>query len=107
MIYLCDCKKYLMKKLLGNGLVIVLSFVAAHAGAQGFYFRAGLGYAFAQAGQTLDGTGQPYDGSLNNATQSATIKGASLSAGFQGQVGLGYMISDHAGIQLDANIGIA
>jgi opacity protein-like surface antigen len=75
--------------------------------AQGFYFRAGLGYAFPQAGQTLDGTGTPYNGTANNTTNEISIKGASFSAGMQAQVGFGYMFNKNIGVQLDANLGFA
>lgn len=80
---------------------------AAFAGtisAQEFYFRAGAGYAVPQAGQTLDGTGSPYNGTLNNNAYS--IKNASFSSGAQGYIGAGYMFSEHIGAQLDANFGL-
>ena len=96
-----------MKKILGTALV--LSLVATTGFAQGFYIRAGLGYAVPQAGSTTDGTGQPYNGTQNNTTYLNTysLKGASFSAGLQGTLGLGYMFSDHVGVQLDAGIGLS
>jgi Outer membrane protein beta-barrel domain len=107
MTYLCRCKKILMKKFLTSSLVIILSATATHSHAQGFYFRGGLGYGFAQASQTIDGTGQPYSGTLNNSTNATSIKSASFGAGFQGQLGFGYLLNEHVGIQLDANVGLS
>ncbi len=96
-----------MKKPSIHLLIVLLSIISVNSFGQGFYFRAGLGYAFAQAGQTIDGTGQPYNGTLNNATQATSIKSASFSAGLQGQLGFGYMVSEHVGVQLDANAGLS
>ncbi len=89
-------------------LIFALLVCAYTASAQ-FYFKLGLGYAVPQAAQTIDGTGQPYNGSLNKTTYTDVynIKSASFSAGMQGGLGLGYMFSDHIGIQLDANIGLS
>lgn len=81
--------------------------ISGMAYSQQFYFRTGLGYAIAQASQSIDGSGQPYNGTVNAATQQASIKGASFSAGLQAQVGIGYMINDHLGIQVDANLGVS
>ena len=88
--------------------MLALSAVAYTASAQ-FYINAGLGYAIPQAGQTIDGTTQPYNGSVANTTYTSTynIKAASFCAGTQGVLGLGYMFSDHVGVQMDALIGIA
>jgi opacity protein-like surface antigen len=94
-----------MKKVLGTALV--LSLAATTGFAQGFYIRAGLGYAMPQAGQTIDGTGTPYNGTLNSNTGSFSIKGASFSAGLQALPSIGYMFSDHVGVQLDATIGLS
>ena len=84
--------------------------------AQGFYFRAGLGYAFAQAGQTMYDSPTPYNGfptgyngTRTNTANSETysIKNASFSAGFQGGFGFGYMFTDNIGVQLDGGIGLS
>ena len=74
-----------------------------------FFARVGFGYAFPQSGQTLDGTAQPYNGTITNTTltQAYSIKSASFSAGMQMALGVGYMLSEHVGIQLDANIGLS
>jgi len=93
-----------MKKIL---FLFLFSVGSTFGFAQGFYIRMGLGYAFPQAAQTLDGTATPYNGTLNNTTQAYDMKGASFSAGLQGAVAAGYMFSGNVGIQLDANIGIA
>jgi outer membrane protein W len=94
-----------MKKVLVT--LFVLLFSGAAVFAQNFYFRAGLGYAFAQAGQSMDASGTPYNGSLSGATQTYDIKGASFSSGLQGQFGFGYMFNSNVGVQLDMNIGLA
>jgi len=95
-----------MKKIIITVFILLIAFTGF---AQGFYLRLGVGYAFPEAGQTIDGTGQPYNGSSNNSatTETYNLKAASFSAGFQGTVALGYMLSKHAGIQLDANLGLA
>jgi len=96
-----------MKKI--SCIVVILLAIATNVVAQGFYLRLGVGYAFSQAGQTNDGNGEPYNGSLNNSTllQAYNLKSASFGAGFQGVLGLGYLFSDHVGVQLDAGVGIA
>ncbi len=96
-----------MKKIFGTALV--LSLAASTSFGQGFYFRGGLGYAFAQAGSSTDGTGQPYNGTQNNTNSLTTynLKGASFSAGVQGNLGVGYLFSDHVGVQLDAGFGLS
>jgi len=88
-------------------LVFLLSVVYT-ASAQ-FYLKAGLGYAFPAAATTMDGTGQPYNGSqtLNTYTTSYSVKPASYSAGLSGNIGIGYMLGEHVGIQLDGNIGLS
>jgi hypothetical protein len=88
--------------------IVVLSSLAMTASAQGLYFRAGLGYAMPQAGQTITGSAYelPYRGSLSNEI-TYDLKGASFSAGLKGYLGLGYMISKNVGIQLDAHLGLS
>ena len=98
--------------LLASALLIVMG-----ASAQGFYIRAGLGYAVPQASQTMYDTPIPYNGfptgisgSRNNTsstTYTYNIKGASFSAGLQSSIGIGYMFSRHVGMQLDALIGLS
>jgi hypothetical protein len=85
---------------------VALSLASLVSTAQEFYFRAGTGYAAPQAGQTLDGTGQPYNGTLSS-NNTYNVKNASFSSGVQGYLGLGYMFSDHVGVQVDANLGLA
>jgi len=74
-----------------------------------FYFRAGAGYAFPQAGQSIDGTSTPYSGTRSGTTYSTafSVKNASLSSGVQGAIGCGYMFSDHIGVELSAVVGLA
>lgn len=92
-----------------TGFVFILSVITTSVSAQEFYFRAGGGYAFPQAGQTIDGTGQPYNGTQSNSTYLTTynLKAASFSSGVQGVFGLGYLFNDHIGVQLDASIGLS
>lgn len=90
--------------------MFVFALISVPAFAQNFYFRAGFGYAVPQAGQTMDGTATPYNGTQNHLgpnTDAYSIKAASFSAGIQGVLGFGYMINRNVGIQLDAGVGIA
>jgi hypothetical protein len=84
--------------------------LSASAYGQGFYFRAGLGYAFPMAGQTLEPmAGDLYNGTRSSSTflQTYSMKNTSFSAGLQGGIGLGYMFSPNVGLQLDVNAGIS
>ncbi len=92
-----------MKKL---SLLLLTTALSTLCLAQGFYFRAGLGYALPMAGQTLDGTGTPYNGSMNYAVKNYNIKGASFSAGVQTYADFGYMVGKHVGAQIGMNIGL-
>src|SRR5580698_5410622 len=96
-----------MKKI--SIITLVFSVLTITGFAQGFYFRAGMGYAFPQAGQTLDGTGAPYNGSVTSNTNNNiySIKNASFSSGMQGELGFGYMFNEYVGVQLDAMIGLS
>ena len=87
---------------------LCLSFIISSAHAQ-FYLRAGLGYAMPQAGQTMDANGTPYNGTYSSSTgkQTYTMKSASYSSGSSCTLGLGYMFSDHVGVQADAALGLA
>ena len=97
-------------------LALILLATTGKASAQ-FYFRAGLGYAFPVAGQTVYNTGIPYyefpsaySGTRTiNASGSETynIKPISFSSGVQSVLGLGYMFTENIGFQVDAGIGIA
>ena len=103
-----------MKKTVFVVALVVASVVGY---AQEFYVRAGLGYAFPQAGQTVYNTPIPYyefasayNGSRTynaNGTQTYNIKPSSFSSGLQTVLGLGYMFTPNIGIQLDAAIGIS
>ncbi len=92
-----------MKKI---SLLVFCCAFATMTMAQGVFFNAGLGYAFPVAGQSLDGAGTPYNGSLNNTSQTYSIKSASFSSGMQAKVGFGYMANKNVGILLDASIGL-
>jgi len=90
--------------------VILLAFlwVSAAGHAQGFFFRAGLGYALPMAGQSIDGSGTPISGSRTTSTyqQPFKVDNASFAAGMQGAIGFGYMFSPNAGVQLDVHVGL-
>ena len=102
-----------MKKI---SLVLAFSVAAYSASAQ-LYLSFGLGYAFAQAGQTMYDTPIPYNGfptgisgSRNNPSSSSytyNIKSASFSSGVQSAISMGYMFSENVGIQMDAAIGLS
>lgn len=101
-----------MKKLLFS--VLALSLCTPDAEAQKLYVRAGIGYAFANGGQTLSTNGVPYSGSIRYTTQgtqtvlsSYSAERMSFNTGIQGALGLGYMFTNNVGIELGANIGIA
>ena len=97
-----------MKKIAILATAITLS--AFSAGAQGFYFRGGLGYAVPQAAQTMDGTGQIYNGSatpVNDTLTTYKIKKASFSSGVHGSFGFGYMFNQHVGVDLNMDIGLS
>jgi hypothetical protein len=91
-----------------NILLLTAGLMIANSTNAQFYFRAGAGYAIPQAGQTLDGTAAPYSGTRNTTTFAASyvIKNASFSSGITGVLGLGYMFSDHIGVELSAPVGI-
>ena len=80
--------------------------------AQGFYFRAGAGYALPVGGQTNDGSSNLFSGTLTRSTQGSTqydeykVKKASFNSGAQIALGVGYMLSEHIGIDAAFNIGI-
>ena len=95
-----------MKKIAST---LILSLMAATGFAQELYVNFGLGYAVPQAGQTLDGTGTPYNGSLNATTFTAAynMKIASFTSGVNGTIGMGYLFNDHVGIQLDAAFNLS
>ena len=89
-------------------LIVLLAAAMCNAKAQ-FYVRAGLGFAMPQAGQTMDGTGQGYNGSqtYTTYTQVYNVKPTSFSTGVHGVLGVGYMFSDHVGVQLDGDAGLS
>src|SRR4051812_10614707 len=89
-------------------IICALSLLSVTGRAQRFFFWAGLGYAIPQAGQTIDGGGVPYNGTRSNSTylQSYNLKNASFSAGGQGSFGIGYLFTDHIGVQLNADMAL-
>jgi len=103
-----------MKKI--SCLVVAFSIAAYSASAQ-LYLSFGLGYSFAQAGQTMYDTPIPYNGfptgingTRNNTSSTSytyNIKSASFSSGVQSAISMGYMFSQNVGIQLDAAIGLS
>lgn len=82
--------------------------------AQETYVRAGLGYAFPQAGQSMDGTSTPYSGSMTNSSTTASnnqitynIKKASYAAGLHAFLAGGYMFNKNVGLDVSLDIGVA
>lgn len=78
--------------------------VDSHA-QQGLYVTGGIGYAIPTAGQSVDGSGNPYSGSVNMfptsySSNAYTVKKASFTAGFNSRLGVGYMFSGHVGVEL-------
>jgi outer membrane protein W len=103
-----------MKKLFFTSLT--LSFCVSAAQAQNIYIRGALGFAIANAGQTVDDGGSPYSGSLafvsiNNGASTALssfqMKSVSFNTGIQGSVALGYMFTKNVGVELGTDIGLA
>jgi hypothetical protein len=84
--------------------LFVLCAIAGNASGQ-FYLNLGMGYAVPAAGNTMDGTGTPYNGTINGNNYS--MKNASFATGLWGNIGVGYMGGANIGIQLDANIGLS
>lgn len=97
--------------------LIFALFVCAYTTSAQFYFRAGMGYDLPQAGQSVYDTPIPYYDfqSAYNGTRTYSSNGAqtyniknntSFSSGLSLPIGIGYMINDNIGIQLDATFGI-
>ncbi len=102
--YLCRNIHAMKKSILVSAMLLCVFSARSQ-----FYTRIGVSYAFPQAGQTLDATGQPYSGNINFATSGQAVKlnGASFAAGGYLTLAAGYMFNDHLGVQLDAHAGIA
>jgi hypothetical protein len=87
--------------------IVLLALIGTVQGfSQGFYIRAGFGWAFAHAGQTMDGTATPWSGTSINSSIGKTdylsynIDRISLNSGPQASVGVGYMFTPHLGVDL-------
>ncbi len=97
-----------MKKI---GFFALLSLTTVQVASAQLYVKAGLGYAIPQSGQTMDGSGTPYNGSTtvntNAAAETFSIQSASFSTGVHGALGLGYLLSDHVGIELHGDFGLS
>ncbi len=83
--------------LLSVGLLIAVA-----SRSQEFYGRFGLGYAFANAGQTTDGSATPFGGSVryNTYSNAYTIKNTSFSTGVVADLAFGYMFDKHIGVEV-------
>lgn len=100
-----------MKRLL---LPIVILLANATVGtAQEFYLKGGVGYAVPHGTQPYDAFGNAYSGSYNSQYNAAigtqtsfSVKKPSLTAGLNGTIGVGILVSEHIGVELDANIGL-
>ncbi len=103
-----------MKKIVP--FLIAASLLSGQAMAQGFYFNAGLGYAMPFAGQTTYNTPTPYNGNTNGYSgtsvntsykQAFSLNSASFATGTKMGLGIGYMLSEHVGLQLDASFSLS
>ena len=100
-------------------LFIVSFFFLASIQAQELYFKTGLGYGIPQAGQTIDGSGNLYSGSVSTVDTTAGYSSSgsnptgyssasykmnkvSFSAGLQAIIGVGIMLNKNIGIELNA-----
>jgi hypothetical protein len=84
---------------------------AMAANAQKLYLKAGGGYMLPVGGQTIDVNGWPLNGEIgyNAATweiSSFNVKAASFAAGTQLNAGIGLMVSDHVGFELNGMLGL-
>lgn len=95
-----------MKKMIFSLMLVILA--AQSAFAQSFYLKAGLGYAFPMPGQKFDQDGNFLNGKVlyGSNTEHYNLKTASFSAGAQGALGGGIMISKNIGVELDANFNL-
>ncbi len=78
----------------------------------GFYMRAGIGYAFPQAGQSYDPIHAFYSGTTNNPVSSNSTftfsqDKISFSSGLHGSLALGYMFNKNVGVELSADMCVA
>lgn len=102
-----------MKKLLPLFIICLSTALHTQAQTNGFYIKAGVGYALPLAGQTIGIDGNPYSGSIANTNSSNSnessynVKKASFSSGVQATVGVGYMLSRHVGVELSGVIDVA
>lgn len=94
--------------------IVILLANATASSAQEFYLKGGVGYAMPHGTQPYDAFGNAYSGSYKSQYNAATgtqtsfsVKKPSLTAGFNGTIGVGILVSKHIGVELDANIGLA
>lgn len=92
-------------------LIVAALMIAGNANAQGLYLRIGGGYAIPAAGQTVDGNGIPFSGSINNTAagqrDAFQARKVSFSSGVTGVLALGYMFNRHIGVEANAAICLA
>lgn len=95
-------------------MIIILLANTTISSAQEFYLKGGVGYAMPHGTQPYDAFGNAYSGNYNSQYNAATgtqtsfsVKKPSLTAGINGTIGVGILMSKHIGVELDANIGIA
>lgn len=91
--------------------IILLSLCINYgAGAQGFYLRAGLGYAVPMPGEKIDQYGNILNGSAsyNGSTIfSENLKNASFTSGLQGSIGGGLKAGKNVAVELNAFVNAA
>lgn len=96
-------------------MLVALLWFAVHekVNAQGWYIRGSIGYAIPQAGQVVDGTGTPYNGTINNTTgitgalTSYNFDRSTFTGGSHLVLGVGYMFNEHVGLDLSASFGLS
>lgn len=111
-------KRYEMKKILLATVALCLTMASVNA--QDLFIRGGVGYAVPQSGQlynpvyTISNRAfYPINGNYtivedpSNSSESFSAKNASYSAGVQGVVAMGIMVTKNIGVELSANLGLA
>ena len=97
-----------MKKITYLFFALILSATGLHG--QNFYFKTGLGYAFAMPGEKLDQNGNVLNGVVNHTSAGVTdyeLKNASFTSGVPLAIGVGLTLSKNIAIELSTSINLA
>lgn len=98
-----------MKKLVTSAILATACTVSF---AQNLYIKAGAGYSYPLAGQTINlGNNEVYNGNvtvseITGEISKYDVKPASIAAGIQGHFGLGLELNEHVALELNASIGL-